>query len=162
MSERITTWAARIEPVTICAFVPVGSEPGTAQMLDDLTSLGHRVLLPIVVGAAPLDWAFHLGPDSLRPGPYGLLEPLGQAIGASAITIASFVFVPALAVDRFGIRLGRGAGHYDRTLSLADPDTRFIAVVRDDEVVNELPCEFHDVRMHAVVTPRNGPVELPM
>lgn len=162
LSERIVGWASRIDPVTICAYVPVGSEPGSAQFLDDLADLGHRVLLPIVAGAAPLDWAFHLGADALRHGPHGLLEPAGQPIGAGAITIASFVFVPALAVDRTGTRLGRGAGHYDRTLCLADPDTRFIAVVRDEEVVNELPHEVHDVRMHAVVTPGYGPILLPL
>lgn len=162
LSERIIGWAARIDPVTICAYVPVGSEPGTAQFLDELSELGHRVLLPIVAGSAPLDWAFHLGADALRRGPYGLLEPAGQPIGAGAITIASFVFVPALAVDRDGNRLGRGAGHYDRTLSRADPDTKFIAVVRDEEVVGELPSEPHDIRMHAVVTPGHGPLLLPL
>ena len=72
----------------------------------------------------------------------------------------SSVFVPALAVDRAGVRLGRGAGFYDRSLPLADPAARLVAVVRDDELVDELPAEPHDVRMTHALTPGRGLVEL--
>lgn len=57
------------------------------------------------------------------------------------------VFVPALAIDRRGARLGRGRGFYDRSLPGRDPHARLIAVVRDDELVRELPAEPHDVPM---------------
>ena len=73
---------------------------------------------------------------------------------------AAVVFVPALAVDRAGTRLGRGAGFYDRTLPLAGPAARLVAVVRDDELVDELPAEPHDVPMTHALTPRGGLVEL--
>ena len=46
------------------------------------------------------------------------------------------MLVPALAVDRRGVRLGRGAGFYDRSLPLAAPAARLVAVVRDDELVD--------------------------
>jgi 5-formyltetrahydrofolate cyclo-ligase len=68
--------------------------------------------------------------------------------------------VPALAVDRSGARLGRGAGFYDRTLPLADADAWLVAVVRDDEVVDHLPSEPHDVRMTHALTPQKGLVAL--
>jgi 5-formyltetrahydrofolate cyclo-ligase len=70
------------------------------------------------------------------------------------------VFVPALAVDRAGVRLGRGAGFYDRTLPLARAATRLVAVVRDDELVDQIPAEPHDVPMTHALTPRRGLVEL--
>ncbi|WP_307846232.1 5-formyltetrahydrofolate cyclo-ligase, partial [Rhodococcus sp. CX] len=63
---------------------------------------------------------------------------------------------PALAVDRRGVRLGRGAGFYDRTLHLADPSARLIAVVRDEELVDELPEDPHDIRMTHALTPSGG------
>jgi 5-formyltetrahydrofolate cyclo-ligase len=68
--------------------------------------------------------------------------------------------VPALAVDRAGVRLGRGAGFYDRALPLADPAARLIAVVRDDELVDALPAEPHDVPMTHALTPSSGLVTL--
>jgi 5-formyltetrahydrofolate cyclo-ligase len=141
---------------TLCSYVPVGSEPGSAQMLDDIADFGVRVLLPVVVGRGPLDWAWYAGPESLRPGPYGLLEPIGERLGAAALRIADLVLVPALAVDRFGTRLGQGAGHYDQSLPLTAPGTPLVAVVRDQEIVEELPVEPHDVRMSAAITPTRG------
>ena len=58
------------------------------------------------------------------------------------------------------MRLGRGAGHYDRSLPLAAPGTAFVAVVREEEVVDWLPAEPHDVRMTAVLTPNRGLLQL--
>ncbi len=70
------------------------------------------------------------------------------------------MLVPALAVDRGGVRLGRGAGFYDRTLPLADPDALLVAVVRDEEIVDHLPAEPHDVRMTHALTPAAGLIAL--
>lgn len=144
----------------VCCYVPVGSEPGSPELITSLASAGRRVLLPVVVGAAPLDWAYYSGPDSLTPGPYGLLQPSGPRQGAAAIGQADLVLVPALAVDRAGHRIGRGGGHYDRSLPLARPGAPLVAVVRDDEVVDALPYEPHDVLMTAVLTPNGGHVRL--
>jgi 5-formyltetrahydrofolate cyclo-ligase len=141
---------------TLCGYVPVGSEPGSAQMLDDIADYGVRVLLPVVAGRGPLDWAWYAGRDSLRHGPYGLLEPIGERLSTTALRIADLVLVPALGVDRRGTRLGQGAGHYDQSLPLTAPGTPLVAVVRDQEVFPELPSEPHDVRMNAAVTPNRG------
>ncbi|GLZ34468.1 5-formyltetrahydrofolate cyclo-ligase [Lentzea sp. NBRC 105346] len=136
---------------TVCAYVPVGSEPGSVEMLS---ALPGRVLLPVVTGLEPLEWALFTGVDSLRPGPLKLLEPTGPRLGPSAIREASLILVPALAVDRSGVRLGRGAGHYDR--SLAQVKAPLVAVIRDSEFVDSLPGEPHDVRMTGVLTPSVG------
>ena len=136
--------------------MPVRGEPGSTELLDALRAAGHRVLLPVVVGAAPLDWAEYAGPESLDRARYGLLEPNGPRLGAAELGAADAVLVPALAVDERGVRLGRGAGHYDRSLPLADPAAQLIGVVRDAEFVAELPGEEHDIRMHAVITPGRG------
>jgi 5-formyltetrahydrofolate cyclo-ligase len=143
---------------TVCAYVPVGTEPGSLALLDALRAAGRRVLLPIVVGAAPLDWGVYFGADSLVPGPFGLREPSGFRLGPGAVANADAVLVPALAVDRRGVRLGRGAGHYDRSLGAVTAPR--IAVVREEEFVDRLPAEPHDVPMTAVLTPSSGLVRL--
>lgn len=143
---------------TVCAYSAVGGEPGSLAMLDTLRSSGLRVLLPILVGAAALEWALYDG--ALRPGPHGLREPAGEPLGASAIATAALVLVPALAVDHRGVRLGQGGGYYDRSLPMAEG--ALVAVVRDEEFVPELPAEAHDVRMNAVLTPGSGLVRLPL
>jgi len=140
----------------VCCYLPVGTEPGSPALVEALADQGRRVLLPVVTGAVPLDWAVYDGPDSLVDGPYGLLEPAGPRLGPAAIGQADVVLVPALAVDRIGTRLGRGGGHYDRSLPLARRDVPLVAVVRDVELVDELPSEPHDIRMTAVLTPAGG------
>lgn len=139
---------------TVCGYLAVDTEPGSLELVTSMAAQGRRVLLPIVVGAAPLDWAEFDG--ELAPGPYGLREPAGRRLGAQAIGTADVVLVPALAVDLAGRRLGKGGGHYDRSLPFAQPGAPLIAVVRDDEVVSELPAEPHDVTMTAALTPIGG------
>ncbi|MBP2321005.1 5-formyltetrahydrofolate cyclo-ligase [Kibdelosporangium banguiense] len=143
---------------TVCSYVPVGTEPGSRELLDDLLAMDVQVLLPVVTGAAPLDWAVYDG--TLQPGPHRLLEPTGPRLGPAAIASAGLVFVPALAIDQTGVRLGRGAGHYDRSLVLATPQARLVAMVRDQEFLPRLPFDEHDVRMTAVLTPGQGMIEL--
>ncbi|WP_344127773.1 5-formyltetrahydrofolate cyclo-ligase [Saccharopolyspora halophila] len=158
----LSGWLGERGVNTVAAYVPVGGEPG-GELPAVLRSAGLRVLLPIVVDrASPLDWAEYTGPDSLQPATYGLLEPAGDRLGASAIAQADAVLVPALGVDHRGVRLGRGAGHYDRSLPLANPDAARIGVVREAEFVPELPGESHDVLMTWVITPSGGVRELPM
>lgn len=148
---------------TVCAYVPVGSEPGSPDLLDALVAVEVRVLLPVAREAAdtprPLAWAEYR-PGGLVEAPFGLREPDAPWLPPEAIAAATIVIVPALAVDRRGTRLGRGAGFYDRSLALADRAASLVAVVRDDELVDRLPQEHHDVPMTHALTPGRGLVAL--
>jgi 5-formyltetrahydrofolate cyclo-ligase len=140
---------------TLAAFVPEETEPGFGRLPAAYTQLGARVLLPVVPAQGrELAWAVDTG--RLAPGRYGLLEPVGPRLGATALGTADVVVVPALAVDGGGVRLGRGGGYYDRALVHARPDAVLVAVVFDDELVETLPAEHHDRRVTAVVTPSGG------
>lgn len=149
---------------TVCAYVPVGTEPGSAAMLDTLLRRTGRVLLPVARTAAdntplPLSWGEYR-PGTLSTGRWGLLEPPQPWLPPSALADAAVVLVPALAVDRRGVRLGRGRGFYDRSLGGRDPHARLIAVVRDAELLDELPADPHDVPMTHALTPRQGLIDL--
>lgn len=147
-----------LDAETVCAYLPFGTEPGSAAMLDTLLARGSRVLLPVIPPEpGPLEWADYRGAAGLLPGRLrGVSEPDGPRLGVNAISSAGLVLVPALAVDRLGGRLGRGAGFYDRTLVLASPSAALVAIVRDSELVAELPVEAHDIRMTGVLTPAGG------
>ena len=149
---------------TVCAFVPVGAEPGSIDLLDVLLCRAGRVLLPVARTAAddtplPLRWGEYR-PGHLVAARFGLLEPAEPWLPASALADADLVLVPALAVDRHGVRLGRGRGFYDRSLPARNPNAQLVAVVRDQELVDELPSEPHDVRMTHVLTPERGVIAL--
>ncbi|APE38811.1 5-formyltetrahydrofolate cyclo-ligase [Nocardia mangyaensis] len=144
----------------VCAYVPIRGEPGDLRMLDALRVAGATVLLPVTGEPGPLCWARYGGADSLRKARFGLLEPTAPSLPPETVSEAATILVPALAVDRRGVRLGRGAGYYDRTLGAARADTRLIAVVRDAELVDRLPEEAHDRRMGWALTPGGGLDEL--
>ena len=140
---------------TLAAFVPDPSEPGSGRLPAAYTELGARVLLPVIPSEGRiLDWAVYTG--ELERGRFGLHQPGGPRLGPTAIAEADAIVVPALAVDRFGFRLGRGGGYYDRALVHARPDAVLVTVVFDDERVDELPREVHDRPVRAIVTPSAG------
>ncbi|MDQ2845859.1 MAG: 5-formyltetrahydrofolate cyclo-ligase [Actinomycetota bacterium] len=135
-------------------YLPLPSEPLDRGLPAALHVAGVRVLLPIAHSGAALDWAEYTTETAVRRGAFGIDEPAGRALGADAIADADVVLVPALLVDRSGVRLGRGGGHYDRTLSVVRGDR--IAVLFDDDLVQRLPAEDFDVPMTATVTPSGG------
>ncbi|WLP91862.1 5-formyltetrahydrofolate cyclo-ligase [Gordonia sp. NB41Y] len=154
--KRLSESPFAISGETVGAYVPVGSEPGSVRFLDILAELGATVLLPVVPDGdpAPLNWVAYDPSSSLERRRWGLLEPAGGPLGVDAIDIASVIFVPALAVDAAGVRLGRGAGYYDRTIHRTAAE--LVAVVYDHEVVDELPGDPHDIPMGWALTPGGG------
>ncbi|MFF3753034.1 5-formyltetrahydrofolate cyclo-ligase [Streptomyces sp. NPDC002018] len=141
---------------TVAAYVSVGREPGTRALLDALRARGVRVLLPVLMADNDLDWAPYEGAGHLVRAGRGLLEPDGVRLGPGAVLDAEAVLLPGLAVDRRGMRLGRGGGSYDRVLgrlAAAGAEPALTVLLYDHEVVARVPAEPHDRPVRAVVTP---------
>jgi len=149
----------RESPTVIAAYVPLGSEPGGPNLpgvLREALPSTSSLLLPVLLPDGDLDWAPYDGPASLTPGARGLLEPSGPRWGATAISRADLVVVPALAVDRRGVRMGRGGGSYDRALARVADTALTVALLHDGELLDTVPAEPHDRRVRAVITPLEG------
>jgi 5-formyltetrahydrofolate cyclo-ligase len=165
-----TDLVRRLTPSSTAAYVPVGTEPGGPDLPD------------VLLAALPdldLDWAVHprprspapgssghasaadtsalgpVAPGGLAAGPRGLREPIGDRVGVDAVRHVDLLIVPALAVDRSGVRLGRGGGSYDRVLSRAGA-AWIVALLHDGELLDAVPAEQHDRPVHAVITPADG------
>lgn len=158
LAEHLLAWEPVRRAATVAAYASVPGEPGTGPLLDALLDQGRHVLLPVLRPDKDLDWARYDG--ELVPATFGLLEPPGERRGPDAIATADVVLVPALAVDRSGVRLGRGAGCYDRALARVPVGTPVCALLHDGEVLDAVPSEPHDRAVTAVVTAR-GLVPLP-
>ena len=147
---------------TVAAYYSFGTEPGTHGLVYALWKRGSYVLLPVLRPDMDLDWASYEGPESVRPGPRGTTEPAEPSRGVDAVARADLVIVPALAADRRGVRLGRGAGCYDRALARVGGMVPTVALLYDGELVDEVPAEGHDQRVRFAALPCGEIVHLPL
>ena len=145
---------------TVAGYWSIGAEPDTHGLLFALWKRGTYVLLPVLLPDGDLDWASYEGPDSLRPGPRGLMEPAEALRGVSAVSSADLVLVPALAVDQSGLRLGRGGGSYDRALARVGAQVPTVALLYDPELLDRVPGGPHDQRVRMVARPSAGVTRL--
>jgi 5-formyltetrahydrofolate cyclo-ligase len=146
---------------TIAAYYSVGTEPDTRGLIFALWKRGSYVVLPVLLPDGDLDWASYEGPESLAPGPRGVLQPVEPVRGTGTVARADVVLVPALAVDVRGRRLGRGGGSYDRALARVGPQVPTIALLYDSELLPSVPAEEHDQAVRAVARPEQGITWLP-
>lgn len=87
----------------------------------------------------------------LELGAFHIEEPQGENV--TDPSDIELIIVPAVAFDRRGNRLGRGKGFYDRLLQTTRATT--IGVAYDFQMMDELPCEPHDVPVDMVITQRH-------
>ena len=83
--------------------------------------------------------------------PFGFSQPVADAeiIPAEELGV---VLVPALAFDRHGVRLGRGAGYYDELFSRLPASVGRVGITPSALVVEQLPRAAHDIPMHLLIT----------
>jgi 5-formyltetrahydrofolate cyclo-ligase len=137
---------------TVTAYVSVGTEPPTGALLEALSEMGKRVILPVVQPDLDLDWGTWHGPTSLVPARYGLLEPTDR-LGTGAVATADVVLVPGHAVSSSGARLGQGGGCYDRALTRVPVGTPVVCLLYDDEVGIDVPVDDFDQLVTDAATP---------
>ena len=69
------------------------------------------------------------------------------------IAALDLIVVPGLAFSMKHLtRLGRGGGYYDRLLAPSQCRARRIALAHDFQILDELPVEAHDQRVHEILT----------
>jgi 5-formyltetrahydrofolate cyclo-ligase len=90
--------------------------------------------------------------DQLELSAWGIPEPKkGKIIAADRF---DYVFVPLLAGDKKGNRVGYGKGFYDRFLKKCSPSCKFIGLHHfdlEEEISDILPT---DVKLDACITPK--------
>lgn len=143
------------DTAVIAGYVPMVGEPGGPGLVEALAAAVHAVLLPVLTPDLDLDWARYNGTlaASASTSARRLAEPVGPRLGVSAVEGVDLLFVPALAVDRTGVRLGRGGGSYDRALARVPSGTPIVALLYDGELCDDVPTEPHDRRVTAVLMP---------
>jgi 5-formyltetrahydrofolate cyclo-ligase len=143
-------------PLLVAAHLSQPTEPGTDQLIGLAHADHHAMWVPRVEGE-DLAWvAYRLG-TPLHHGPFGIREPEGPAVRPADLVGMDVMFVPGLAVDEMGRRLGQGGGYFDRMLATfprhVDGGPLIVVVLFDDEVLSEVPVEDHDCCVDVALTP---------
>ena len=130
----------------IMLFYPIGSEISLLSLLKDETKTFY---FPTVCGTQmyPVPYSKYSG---FKTGRYNIHEPIGQRLNDTAIL--DIIFVPALAADIHGGRLGYGKGYYDRFLRSISQRCKTIVPISSELLFNRLPLNEHDICVDYIVT----------
>jgi 5-formyltetrahydrofolate cyclo-ligase len=152
LGARLTEHVLREVPpaagAVVAGFWPLEGEIDIRPLLEALHARGHAVLLPQTPrrGNPLIFRRWHPGMEMVRER-FGTLRPAGEVMTPGVL------FVPLLAFDRCGRRLGYGGGYYDHTLR-GLPGATAIGCAFAAQEVDEVPAGPGDARLDAIATER--------
>jgi 5-formyltetrahydrofolate cyclo-ligase len=114
-------------------------------------ALGKTICYP-AIRLGGLDFISVGGPESVIPGQFGIREPVFDQARIIPPDTFDLVLVPGAAFTADGGRLGRGGGFYDRLLGAPGFRAFKVGVCFHRQIVDAVPTEPHDQRVHRVVT----------
>jgi 5-formyltetrahydrofolate cyclo-ligase len=131
----------------VASYRSYGTEPDTKELNELILSASKELLLPVLKPDHSLEFRSWSGDLTSLKVNGKIEEPIGREFSGAI----DLMVVPALAIDKSGNRLGQGGGSYDRTL---DNFKGFsVALINEDELVDQLPTESSDRRVNAALTP---------
>ncbi len=170
LSDHLLSWYRSLEPAQRAAgkvtmTIKFGSEPDTDSVMHALHEDGVEVWVPISHADRSMSWVRWTPDVEMERSSFGpIQEPVGERFGPEQVADADVIFVPALAADTAGYRLGKGGGYYDRFLAqlpqLTDRVPWLVTPLFDHELFDAadqaFPIEEHDLPVQAVVTAATG------
>lgn len=151
---RIVLGEGLVPPDAVASvYWPMGEELDARPLIQALLGAGRRVVLPTTPAErGPLVFRRYTPETALKPGPFGTSEPPPSAPALAP----DVMFLPLLAFDAKGRRLGYGAGYYDRTLSALRnvSDAAAFGLAFGGQEVERTPTDALDQPLDGVVTER--------
>lgn len=145
----------QLENKTISLFLPIErqKEINTYMILEKGVAIGTKVALPKTIESNhTLKHYLFDSHSQLSLSDLGIPEPSsGKLVKPEQL---DFVFVPLLAVDKTGHRIGYGKGYYDRFLRKCSPKCLFIGLHLFDEFIEIDDIDSHDVQLNYCITPK--------
>jgi len=139
----------------VAVYAPMRHELSTAPLIGLLRRHGCRLYLPRITDPRRCRMQFIEAAGPMRRNRLGIEEPVhARPIPTRNLDL---VFVPLVGFDSTGMRLGMGAGYYDRAFAFRRLRTswRRPRLVGIGYAVQQLPAirgGAHDVRLDAIIT----------
>ncbi|MBF0185140.1 MAG: 5-formyltetrahydrofolate cyclo-ligase [Magnetococcales bacterium] len=144
---------------SVALYLATDNEVDPSSLLHAASLAGKAIYLPVVDRQNhALQLVRYRPGDPLRVGAYAIREPLlptTTEVERVEVTDLDILYLPLIAFDRTGWRLGYGGGYYDRLLGrLADEACKplRIGLAYHFQLVADLPHAAHDVPMDRIVT----------
>lgn len=152
--DKVFAMKEYLQAVTIMVYLDFRNEVQTGALLSRSMDNGKRVVVPATETKEHLlipSLIKHY-PEELRPGHWGILEPTPGSLRPVHPKDIDLVFVPGVAFDLAGNRLGYGGGYYDRFLARLGEHAVFIALAFEIQVRPHVYPAAHDIPMHYLIT----------
>jgi len=134
----------------VALYLAQNGEVDTTILAQACRDRGIELFLPVINDDNSLGFARWLETQSLRANRYAIPEPPPDS-PRCPVSSLDYLFIPLLAWDCKGTRLGMGGGYYDRTLEgVSGP--RLVGLGHSFQEVPELPREPWDVPLEFVST----------
>lgn len=135
----------------IASFLSIQSEISTI-LLNRFIENNKKILcLPVINNDNDLlEFKQYLNGNTLKVGKYGISEPIN-----TKVCLPNIIFVPCLAYDKKGFRLGYGGGYYDKIIShFYSIEHNFISVglAYDDQEVDNVIHDSLDQKINYILT----------
>jgi 5-formyltetrahydrofolate cyclo-ligase len=135
----------------VALYYPLRNEVDTAVIRDHALASGKWLYYPkYEFGAYSL--VRFTGTEHLARGHFGILEPTGSEYFPPAAITASVIFVPGVAFDRQGNRLGHGKGWYDRILAEVGEGAPAVGLAFGFQLVDRIAAQVWDRKMGFVIS----------
>lgn len=142
----------------VSGYMSLPDEISTGPIMGWLDAEGYPLAMPAMQGREkPLLFRAWAPGDDMEPKTWGIAEPLDD----KPVLVPDVLFVPLLAFDAQGWRLGYGGGYFDRTLRALRSKRSIVAIgIGLDELeVDAVPHLDYDEPLDWILTP-SGPRRL--
>ena len=137
----------------IMAFLAMKGESNLDGFIRQAIIGGKEVYIPVCLPERQMEAGRLIDMEHFEKGPLGLRNlPAGYEV--TSPESLDLVLIPGLAVSQEGIRLGMGAGYYDRYLARV-PFEKRVAALWDFQVIPDIPSEPFDQKIAKIVTDKS-------
>jgi 5-formyltetrahydrofolate cyclo-ligase len=145
----------------IAVYHPYGHEADVQRITQRAWRRGCRVYLPVITHQQRFQMEFvRFEPDTpLESNAFGIPEPRNAPAKRISVRYLDVVFMPLVAFDDYGSRLGSGAGFYDRALRHLHTSRhwrrpKLVGVAYAQQNIASLTANTWDIPLDAVITER--------
>jgi 5-formyltetrahydrofolate cyclo-ligase len=153
IQARVLQFPPYNEACLVALYSPLQNEVATEEIREHGLRHGKTVLYPRLGAGDAVELIEIKSAGELRRGRLGVFEPTGENVRSDQDFGGLLIFVPGLAFDLHGNRLGRGMGWYDRLLSKIGGATS-VALAYEFQIVSEVPSDRWDQKVHYLITER--------